>query len=81
MKYSLGLGLAVAVVALIALPQGALAGGKHVLMDGETAAERIKEVTTKIPWQRDFEEALAAAKQQDKPLFWLQMVGDLDDGL
>ena len=81
MKYSLGLGLAVAVVALIAVPQSAFAGGGYVMMDGETAAARIKELTTKISWQRDFEEALAASKLQNKPLLWLQVVGDLDDGL
>ncbi len=48
---------------------------------GEEAAKRCQRVNENIQWVRDFDEARAASIELGKPLFWLQVVGELDDGL
>ena len=76
--------LAAAVLALwVLVPSGpvAEATGYEKLMDGKVAQARVKRVMEEIDWKRDLESALATAKDQNKPLLWLQLVGDLDDGL
>ena len=36
---------------------------------------------TKVKWHRTLEAAKEVAQSEGKPIFWLQLVGDLDDGL
>ncbi len=74
---------------------GALAGGAFAGGDGEAAltpraipkisGEEVKKSVDKllseIHWQTDLSHALATARDEGKPLFWLQLVGNLDDGL
>ncbi len=52
---------------------------------GEISAYEVKKRTEKllkeVPWHKDFDVAMAAAQEADKPLLWIQMVGDLDGGL
>ncbi len=56
-------------------------GGYEPLMKGSVAKARIERVTQEIDWKRDLDSTLAAAKEANKPVLWLQLVGDLDDGL
>ena len=42
------------------------------------AEKRTKKLNERVSWHTDLEQAMKAAKEQDKPLFWLQVVGGLD---
>ena len=48
---------------------------------GKDVAKRTKTVMTSIDWKRSLEEVEEAATKSGKMIFWLQIVGDLDDGL
>lgn len=48
---------------------------------GEEVAKRTERVAQEIPWAADFDEARTASIETGKPLFWLQVVGELNDGL
>ena len=79
------MGISLAACTLIALVMTASpdvsAGDYYNMLSGVEAEKRIERLTTQIQWHRNLEEALAEAKKTDKPVFWLQLVGDLDDGL
>jgi hypothetical protein len=48
---------------------------------GETVAKRTEKLMTGIEWQRSFSDVEDAAAQSGKLIFWLHVVGDLEDGL
>ena len=48
---------------------------------GTEVAQRVETMFSGIRWHGDFEEAMARAAEEGKPLFWLQVVGKLDGGL
>lgn len=48
---------------------------------GTEVAQRVETMFSGIKWHGDFEQALAQAAEEGKPLFWLQVVGKLDGGL
>ncbi len=48
---------------------------------GTEVESRVKTLMSGVSWHHDFDDAMARAAEEGKPLFWLQMVGDLDAGL
>lgn len=50
----------------------------RVVTQGREAQERIARVRDSIAWAGGLEEAFAQARRADKPVFWLQLVGNLD---
>ena len=78
--------LSLAVVAV--LSSGLFIGSAVATDDGtqgkvskEEVAKRTKAVLSELKWHTDYEQAIAVAKESNKPLVWIQMVGDLDGGL
>ncbi len=43
--------------------------------------QRLKRMHERLTWAPTFEEGLERARASRKPLFWLQLVGDLQGGL
>gem|GEM_PF-655757 len=50
-------------------------------LSGTEVAGRIEHLMSGINWHGNFDDAMARAAEEGKPLFWLQMVGNLDGGL
>ena len=48
---------------------------------GTEVVQRVESMFSGNTWHGDFEQAMAQAAEQGKPLFWLQVVGKLDGGL
>ena len=48
---------------------------------GSEVKRTTDKLLSEVHWHRDLEHALALAKEEGKPVFWLQLVGELDDGL
>ena len=48
---------------------------------GTEVAGRVEHLMSGIKWHGNFDDAMARAAEEGKPLFWLQMVGNLDGGL
>lgn len=48
---------------------------------GTEVKRTTDKLLSEVHWHRDLEHALAIAKEEGKPVFWLQLVGELDDGL
>ncbi len=48
---------------------------------GTEVVQRVETMFSGIKWHGEFEQAMAQAAEQGKPLFWLQVVGKLDGGL
>ena len=48
---------------------------------GSEVKKSVDRLLTDLHWHRDLSHALAVAKEEGKPVFWLQLVGGLDDGL
>ena len=48
---------------------------------GTEVVQRVETMFSGINWHGDFEQAMAQAAEEGKPLFWLQVVGKLDGGL
>ncbi len=61
--------------------KGALTLRSKPTISGEEVKRTTDLLLSEVPWHRDLEQALAVAKEQNKPVFWLQLVGELDDGL
>ena len=57
------------------------AGGTEGKVSATDVARRSKDMLEKIEWQSDMTKAFEEAKKQNKPVLWVQMVGDLDGGL
>jgi hypothetical protein len=47
---------------------------------GEEVKKAVEKVLT-LHWHTDLSHALATAREEGKPVFWLQLVGNLGDGL
>ena len=48
---------------------------------GSEVEKSVGRLVADVHWHRDLTHALAVAKEEGKPVFWLQLVGELDDGL
>ena len=48
---------------------------------GSVVQERTDKVLNTVQWHRDLDSVRSAAKAANKPILFLQMVGDLDSGL
>ena len=48
---------------------------------GTEVAKRVDQMLSGVTWHGNFDDAMASAAEEGKPLFWLQMVGKLDGGL
>lgn len=48
---------------------------------GEEVEKSVAQLLDRVAWHRDLDHALALAKEERKPVFWLHLVGELDDGL
>ena len=50
-------------------------------IDGDSVAERTISMMTEIDWHNSLEPLMSIAVEQKKPIFWLQIVGELDGDL
>jgi len=50
-------------------------------VSGEQVKKNTEKVMSKIQWINDLDELKAEAQKQNKLIFWMQIVGDLDSGL
>lgn len=48
------------------------------MVSGEEALQRVRTLTTEIPWYTSLSKAQTIARQQDKPIFWVHMLGPLN---
>ena len=48
---------------------------------GSEVEKSVDRLVADVHWHRDLTHALAVAKEEGRPVFWLQLVGELDDGL
>jgi len=48
---------------------------------GPEVKKAVDRVLAEVHWHTDLSHALAVAAEEGKPVFWLQLVGGLDDGL
>lgn len=60
---------------------GPVSAQQRETVSAEDVEKRVKTVTTKIEWKRSLDSVKAAAAKSGKMIFWLQLVGELDDGL
>ncbi len=61
--------------------KGALTLRSNLTIRGEEVKRTTDLLLSEVSWHKDLEHALALAKEENKPVFWLQLVGELDDGL
>ncbi len=50
-------------------------------LTGEQVKTRTEALMKDIPWVNNLDELKAKARQENKLIFWMQIVGDLDGGL
>ena len=48
------------------------------MVSGSDAFDRVRKLTTEIPWYTSLERAQQIAREQDKPIFWVHMLGPLN---
>ena len=48
-----------------------------MILPGAQAGERVSELTSQIQWYHSLAQAQEAARQQNKMIFWVQMLGDI----
>ena len=48
------------------------------LETGTEAEANAKKLTTELHWYRSLPEAEAQARRENKPIFWMHMLGDID---
>ena len=58
-----------------------LASSAPAQIAGDEVAERTITMMTSLDWHSSVAEVTKVATEQDKPIFWLQIVGDLDGDL
>ena len=46
-------------------------------VSGRQLSRAVKKLTRELKWHRKLEDAAAAAQEADKPIFWIQLLGDL----
>jgi hypothetical protein len=71
--------VALAAAPVAAAPRGAARGGPREprLLGGDEASQRVARVTQEIAWHDSLAVALGAARAQDRPVFWVHMLGQL----
>lgn len=50
-------------------------------ISGTAVEKRVMQMMQGIDWYASFDDAVAAAAEEAKPVFWVQLVGNLDGGL
>ena len=48
------------------------------VLTGEVAEERVKQLSTEIPWHDSLKDAEADAQKSGKLIFWMHMLGHID---
>ena len=66
---------------LVCVVLGAVGTLKAIELTGAQVAERTEKVLKSLPWASSLTEARERAQKENKLVFWLQLVGDLDGGL
>lgn len=62
-----------------AIPITATAGtASKKMVSGDEAFARITKLTTEIPWYTSLDYAKKRAQQENKPIFWMHMLGPLN---
>ena len=51
---------------------------RGVRVSGRELKSRVKRLNKELEWHDSIEDAAKVAQQTGKPIFWLQMLGDLD---
>ena len=49
----------------------------RLTVSGEEVAKNVKRLTKEMHWHKSLASALAAGRQQGKPVVWIQALGDL----
>lgn len=49
----------------------------HLRMTGRDVGRGVRKVLTELNWHRDFAAAASEATQRQRPILWLQMLGNL----
>ena len=57
------------------------APAQHQQINGDSVAERTITMMTEIDWHTSLDRLMSVATEQNKPIFWLQIVGELDGDL
>ena len=74
--------LIVAVLAVFLFAGSAAAQGRSTkYVSADQVKTRTEVVMTKIPWVNDLGELKTKAQKDNKLIFWMQIVGELDGGL
>jgi len=55
-----------------------ITGAPSKMVDGQDAFARITKLTSEIPWYTTFDYTKRAAQQQNKPIFFMHMLGPLN---
>lgn len=66
---------------LVCVVLGSVGALQAVEFTGTQVAERTEKVLKSIPWASSLAEAKERAQKENKLVFWLQLVGNLDGGL
>ena len=73
--------LVVALVLLGAALTQVEAGPSKTRVTAKEVEKNTKKVMTQLPWAKNLSEAKELAKKQNKLVFYIQIVGELDGGL
>ena len=55
-----------------------VATGRVRMVDGQEALKRVTQLTTEISWYTSLDYAMKIAQAQNKPIFWMHMLGPLN---
>lgn len=72
-----GLLMSAALAAPLGTPADAAPISKR-MVSGDEAFQRVTALTTQIPWYTSLEHAQSVAQKEQKPIFWLHMLGPLN---
>lgn len=50
---------------------------RKLRVPGEQVASRVEKLTTELVWHDSLEGALATAREQNRPVLWIQALGEL----
>ena len=71
-------------VAVLCLGLGSELSAQHAarkIVAGAEVEKRTESLMKDLEWSRDFKELEKRAEKENKLMFWVQIVGDLDGGL
>lgn len=66
-----------ALAAVVLLAAAAGSAPAQVLFEGRALADRVARVSRSLRWHSSFGHAAAVARRSDKPILWVQALGDL----